>query len=679
MQNNTANSRLFRAVQPIMVVCMLFFVANLYAQDTLQRQLLDEVSVDATSVPSAITSSSPTQVIGIERLQRQGISQLSDAVRQMAGISLKDYGGVGGLKTVSARGLGSQFSGLIIDGVAVNDCQNGQIDMGRYLLGNTAFVSHANGQPSELLQTARAYAIGSVVQMSSKVPEFALLRRTHIRLGVDGGSFGYCSPHLLWEQRVGRRAVLSLWSSYLTSDGDYPFTLRYGPSPTDSTSQEWRSNSQVKMATIDANLFVPFGKHDMLRAKAHYVKSYHALPGPVTFYNHIKSSEHSEEELLFVQSQYRHIWSPRWSLLLTGKAQMSADTYEDTSARTATGEIYNLYRQREGYLSAAVKWVPLEGLSLSLATDGVANSLKSNLAQNQKVHRYSSLTALALAYRRGRWESNGNLLATVIEEHASTAGGSSYQRLSPYFGLTYRIAKGLRVRYFFKESYRMPSMNEMYYFVMSRSLKPERAMQHNVGMAYATGSYEGREFYLSATADAYRNRVTDKLVAVPTNNMFLWSMMNLGTVDIGGVDATVSAVWCEAPDSNGVRWSLTAGYSFQHAVDHTDRQQKTFGHQIPYTPRHSGNMSLTCEMHWVDISYTLLMVGRRYCLQQNVAENLVPGYADHSLSLSKRVDLPWGVLTLRLHVLNLLNVQYEVVKSYPMMGRNWRVSAVWDF
>ena len=109
----------------VLIMLTLAVATALHGQDTLRRTTLDEVSVTAQSAPATLRSQAPTQVVTVEKIEQSGAMQLSDVVRQMAGVTLKDYGGVGGMKTVSARGLGSQFSTLTIDGVAVTDAQNG--------------------------------------------------------------------------------------------------------------------------------------------------------------------------------------------------------------------------------------------------------------------------------------------------------------------------------------------------------------------------------------------------------------------------------------------------------------------------------------------------------------------------------------------------------------------------
>ena len=62
-------------------------------------------------------------------------------------------------------------------------------------------------------------------------------------------------------------------------------------------------------------------------------------------------------------------------------------------------------------------------------------------------------------------------------------------------------------------------------------LKPENARQYNIGLTYSRNVCTFLP-YLSATVDAYYNKVTDKIIAYPTKNLAVWSMRNLGSVEI---------------------------------------------------------------------------------------------------------------------------------------------------
>ena len=662
-------------------VCLLLVSPKGKAQDDTSHRAvnLPEVSIqDKNTPPDVKFVQNPTQVV-----VAKDHPQLSDAVRTMSGITLKDYGGIGGIKTVSVRGLGSQFSTLTIDGVAVSDCQNGQVDLGRYSLGNSAYVTMANGQHSNTLQSARALAAGSIINMETRLPEFDILP-LNLELRAEGGSFGYLAPTLNYEQRLGRKASITFFGNYTRCNGDYPFTLYYTASHADSTSLERRRNSQMWLGTADINFFYQIDHRSLLHVKSHFMSGYHALPGPVIFYS-AKASEHSEEQLFFTQARYKRQGN-HWDMQLLGKYQISNDIYEDTSARTPTGVLHNEYQQREGYLSQAVRFHSGtthndDQLTLSFSADEALSQLLSNLNQHNEVQRFAALGVLAAKYRPQNIEwLNGldldaHLLGTFIRDYEASLTSKPYTRLSPYAGILW-TRNVLTLRYFFKETYRVPNFNELYYFTVGRSLQPEKALQNNLGVSYHGHSFalnETLQAHLNATADLYYNRVSDKIIAIPTQNMFLWSMTNLGQVEIIGLDIRgEGSLYNTLPKHFNLR--LCVGYSFQRAVDCTDPASKTYGHQIPYTPRHSGNIALSATTPWVDIDYTVMLVGGRYSMQQNTPTNRLNGYVDQNLSLGRAFDLKHCTLELKAQVFNIFDVQYEVVRNYPMMGRNYRIS-----
>lgn len=79
-----------------------------------------------------VRSASPLQVFNKDELKNLQALQVSDAVKHFAGVTVKDYGGIGGLKTVSIRSLGAQHTAVSYDGITVSDCQTGQVDIGRF-------------------------------------------------------------------------------------------------------------------------------------------------------------------------------------------------------------------------------------------------------------------------------------------------------------------------------------------------------------------------------------------------------------------------------------------------------------------------------------------------------------------------------------------------------------------
>ena len=183
-----------------------------------------------------------------------------------------------------------------------------------------------------------------------------------------------------------------------------------------------------------------------------------------------------------------------------------------------------------------------------------------------------------------------------------------------------------------------------------------------------TGDGALRNFTL--TADGYYNNVRDKIVALPT--MYVWRMMNFGRADIWGADLSAS-VGVEL--TKKVALMLGVNYSFQHAVDVTDASAKNYRHQLPYTPRHSGSLTLSVENPIVNVSYLLSAVGERYMLPQNTVNNRMPGYLEHNFSLNRSFSFSGVGLRLQAELLNVTGKQYEVIKNYPMPGFQWRLTA----
>lgn len=648
----------------LFAILLAYSPHNAAAQDTIHH--LDEVEVSGQYTPRTLRSEAPTQVVDAEKLEHQGALQLSDAVKLMAGVTLKDYGGIGGIKTVSARGLGSQFSTLTIDGVPVDDAQNGQVDLGRYLLGGAAYVSLSHGQ-QQGLPSARSYAAGNVIDLVSAEPRFFMAEKTNLKVGMELGSFGMLSPSVQWEQKWSKRFKTTLWANYLKSDGDYPFTLYYTTSHNDSSSREVRRHSAMHMFTTDANLFYTFSTHSRLTAKVHYMRGGHQLPGPVQFYTQTISAENTSEEIAFVQGKWT-LNRGSWAVQLLGKAQSLYDRYEDSaSVQSLDGYLMNEYLQREGYLSGSARWTANPWLELTMAADGSLSHLASNMAQRNDVTR-TNLTAVAAARLHGKHaELSAHLLASSIGDRVADLDTMpTYRRLSPYVGMMYTLG-ATTLRAFYKESFRAPNFSELYFFSMPRDLRPERARQIGAGVTHASPHIVG-------TLDFYFNNVTDKIVAVPTQSMFLWSMQNVGIVHILGADLTADI------DLQPV--TLHLNYSYQRALDRThpdDPYDKTYGHQIAYTPRHSGGASVRWENRWVNMGAQAMVVGERYSRMQNSDRTLMPAYCDIGLTADRRFDLRLGTMTAQLQVLNLLDVQYEVVRSYPMMGRNFRLKITYEF
>lgn len=135
----------------LLSIAILYFyplgLAATILPDTLSRQL-EEVVVTARKPNDDII---PAQTLSGEELHRLNSNSVADALRYFSGVQVKDYGGVGGIKTVNIRSMGTNHTGVVYDGVELGNAQNGQIDLGQFSLDNIEALSLYNGQKSEIL------------------------------------------------------------------------------------------------------------------------------------------------------------------------------------------------------------------------------------------------------------------------------------------------------------------------------------------------------------------------------------------------------------------------------------------------------------------------------------------------------------------------------------------------
>ena len=195
--------------------------------------------------------------------------------------------------------------------------------------------------------------------------------------------------------------------------------------------------------------------------------------------------------------------------------------------------------------------------------------------------------------------------------------------LTPYISASFKpfYHEEFRIRFFYKDIFRLPSFNDLYYQeVGNTKLRPENARQYNVGLTYSKNVCPFLP-YLSATIDAYYNKVTDKIIAYPTKNLAVWSMKNLGEVDIKGIDATGSL---SLQPWDKIRINLSGNYTYQRALDVTppdpNTYESTYKHQIAYTPRVSASGQAGVETPWINLSYSFLFFRKTLCIRTNIAE-----------------------------------------------------------
>lgn len=654
-------------VKTALVVFFSMLVSCLYAQTDIVKSThtLDSIVVKAHNAKSNVLSTVPMEKIGKDQIEQLGITSVADAVKKIAGVTVKDYGGIGGMKTVSVRNLGANHTSVSYDGVMISNMSAGQIDIGRFSIDNIADLSLSVGQSDDYMQSARHYASAGVLSIETEKPHFNNCNDYSARLRIRGGSFGLISPSLRYWQKFKDSTTLSLDGSFMRADGIFPFTLINGKLKT----KERRHNSDIYSWQGEMNLYHTFADRSNLSVKAYCYSSQRGLPGAVILYND-NNNERLWDKNVSAQAVYSKNISKIWQLETRIKYAHTFNKYEDTNVKYQDGKQTDIDRQNEYYASATIGCKPVKHLTFAFAQDAAIGTLNNNIETQPNPVRYTSLSALSAKYRADMLQINADIIGTFIHEHTDKGDSPSDKKhLSPSLSLSYRLIpdKLLFVRALVKQTFRVPTFTDLYYLRMGNTgLKPEKANEYNIGI---TCSEQLSSVNFHFTVDGYYNNVRDKIVAFPTT--YIWKMTNFGKVHITGLDATLAL---NLPISKRISADVSAAYTFQRAVDKTDASSSTYDKQLPYTPKNNFNGSIVIKTPWINIGYSLTCCDKRYSMAQGTDEYKLKPYQEHNINLSR--DLRFGNKTLRLSatIQNLTNEQYEIIKYYPMPGRNWQIT-----
>lgn len=607
-------------------------------------QTLGNVSVVGVK-PHYLT---PSQTLRGDMLRSLSATSVADALKYFSGVQIKDYGGLGGLKTVNVRSLGSQHVGVYLDGIRITNAQNGQIDLGRYSLSNMESVSLYNANRNERLQSASEYASAATVYMQTKRPT-----QTTYTMEYGCGSFGLNKL----KGYFALKNLLFVDAEYQHSDGDYAFRFRSEQEDTVGT----RHNSDITFYRLEAA-----GFYKGLSTHVYYYNSERGLPGPVIrrLSDQWDSTDRQWDENFFIQSSYKHSWE-HFGLKTNLKYSYDYLHYlQDPRTNAATMYCNNHYTQQDLYGSVAAAW-NTRYVSLTASTDLRWSDLNADVYKFAYVYRIDSKSLLsAIASYRG-FEANIALLYTHISDHTRGAA-SPLSRLSPMYLASWHGGP-LTVRAFHKRIFRVPTLNDLYYTLVGNAqLRPEYTSQWDLGVDY-------KDRHLHLAVDLYTSRIEDKIVAIPMKCQFRWSMVNFGLVRSLGISTTAGydRTWGK------LALSANANYTCQRDRDFSSPSDPEYKNTIPYSPLHSASLIVSLGYDGWSACTSWLYTGDRFALISNNKEDMLGAWQTVDLKLSKTFTVSRHSLQTTIECNNLTDSRHEVVKRYPMPGRNWKLTLQW--
>jgi vitamin B12 transporter len=646
------------------MLCFIFIVlslsaSRLYCQnDTVQ---LNEIEVIGLKPEISTNSPNPVQQLNTKKIEAIPTTSVAEAIRNFTGVAVKDFGGVGGLKTVMIRSLGANHTSVFIDGLPNNDLSTGQIDLGRISLNDVGNIQLSVGQPEFNLMTARMHASAGVLDIHTKDPDFSL-GNSVINVTTRIGSFGTLNPSIGLDSKWKENISTALRVNYYVARGNFPYEVHNGS----IISNLERQNSDIKTTDVLLKAKISFSDSSTLNIKTSYYHSDRGLPGAVIYYNMHSSQRLQNNDLI---SGFQYKTKPgKISMLVSSGFSNIRLLYTDPDFQNQNGGIKNEYNQQEFYLSDALMAMLTKSIKLSFATDIIISILSTNAYSVKNPMRISSMTATSISFKHNKTEVQASALVTAGKDK-SQLQNIDFFRLSPAVSIMRDLTsdRTLKARFSFKSIYRLPTFNDLYYIIAGNNkLKPENASMFNLGLLY-NKAFKNKTG-LTIRIDGFANEVKNKIVTLPTQNLFIWSTMNIGRVDIKGLEVSGSII-----RHFNRNWSadLTANYTYQEATDVTEKEDNNYGNQIAYIPYETASLLATSYYRDFSIGVNTLFNGFRYAASDNIPANLLDEWATTDITISWQTLLQKQLLRFKAEAVNVFNKQYEVVRGFPITGRGF--------
>ena len=602
-----------------------------------------------------------------ETWRRMPTSDVVDVLHLLPAVWVRSLGGFGTSATVGTRGLGAAHTAVFVDGFPMGDAENATIDVSPFSLHRLNTVTIDVGEAPELLVPVRALGASTL--------HFTTLRRP-LHVWSTVGAFGYRAVGAItsFSTPAGQ---LQLHLDGEKADNDFPFVFYNGflrESRRRHAAQtrrwtptvHWSAPSTAKWGNAEGGFRGNFARRQ--------------LPGPVLLYAVNEGERMDDDEAALHGRWSRRSGAWQW----TAAAQWSAKNklYETRDPQYPNGGRSDCYRQQEGWISVGTAHTLSSHWQWAYVMD-VTRSVLHQTGENERAAQRTMVQqGLSLRYHRARGSATFRLLRhdffnTARNPDPTNSGtannmGTFGLQGTAHADLWRTSATRVSLRATAQSTFRPPTFAENYYFRYGNTqLRNERALRLNLGLI---GAHQTVRWQVGASADAFVDRISDGIVAVPITPA-IWRTENLDQVRATGIDFTASARYAR---EGGTTIAATGNWLLCRTVDRSKSSSRSYNLTLPYRPTHQGYFAVEAIHGAGGLSTSLAYTGERWSTPQHLAISRLPGFAEWNASVWWKQAIGSSTLTLRATLMNLTDTQREYVRGYPLPGRTWTLNATFD-
>lgn len=499
-----------------------YFVAFLFiyslivnAQENKQNtDTLNEVIVNSSRIDLPFKKNSRTiEIITAEDLKKSGVSNVADALQQIAGIDIRRRGTSGMQADLYIRGGGFDQTLLLIDGIKVDDAQTGHHTMNLALPIEVIKRIEIIKGPAARVFGQNAFT-GAVNIITKDLPDSA------VSLKVQAGSYG--------ELSTGVTAGLSLKESshliYFSKNSSEGYRHN-----TDFDNQNF-----VLKSTFNKNE-LPISMLISLSDRSFGANGFYASPAAINQYEVTKASLVGFSTVI---KNGNFTWKPKvyW--------RRNQDEYIYVRSNPS------IYRNLHISNKIAAELNGSYTSNLGITGFGIETA-KVYLSSNNLGDNNRFVSTLFLEHRLGLLDNKLDITPGVAFTYFSDFKFFSF----PGIDIGYQLLDNLRVYGNLGSTYRVPTFTDLNYksptTIGNSKLEPEKAFAQEIGLKWNTTRFD-------ASVAAF-NRNSNKLIDyVKMQNSDPWQAQNIQDVTTKGVETQLLYKFTV----NSFRQKLQLGYTY---------------------------------------------------------------------------------------------------------------------
>lgn len=620
--------------------------------------------------------------------------QVTDILKTVPGVYISDYGGIGGVKTLSMRGLASNNTLILFDGVRLNSLQNGSFDFSSFVINNINEVE-INKSGNSAFYGGNATA--GVVNLKTN-NQLSINEKITNKFELSYGNLkDYVIQYQNSNQIFGQNVNLNVGHIY--NSGAYNFsTNQFDEKLTLNRVNSDFSNFNTHLNINNLNTYNKYQNKIRYNVNMFINSNDRGVPGPV-LQNVIENSNArlTDNDLTLISNFNFEIDEENIDKENKNNENLEKIVFRDFEVKTlfkynnlhyidpnalyySNNGLENSFFSQDYLLKLDYNEYRLDS-KLKLSGELVYNKLFGDMLDKSINYVSRGVISLSSYFDKRIWYSEQENIDKNIEQATNSQLNSPQtldimasmrydyfndfgNMLSSFWGVNYEnqeFKSGAKLN--FSYNFRPPSFNEMYYLNFGNTkLIPEKSTSFSIDLN--TKIIDDFDINLNLS----NIQTKDRIISIPKSPV-VWTAYNLGNVEVNSIELSLKYEL----NQNII---LNFGYLYQIALDKT-QNSVSFDKQLPYTPNEIVNLNFYYYSNKFEFNILNRYNSFRYTTANNNPNEYLSKFIITDLNFNYNFvnenENKSNFYTAFLSMNNIFNQEFSLINNFPMPGRLMRV------